>query len=41
MPNELDMRPAEIIQMFWREQIVIEEKAEWYAPEYFDLQEPA
>lgn len=34
MPNEL--RPSEILQMFWQEQIVIEETARFLDPVYFD-----
>jgi len=31
-----DLRPRAIIEMFWREQIVIEEKAIFLEPEYFE-----
>lgn len=34
--ENLDMRPAEILEMFWREQIVIEEDAEILEPLYME-----
>lgn len=33
--NELELRPAEILQMFWMEQLVIEETARFLEPVYF------
>lgn len=35
-PRELDMRPAEIVQMSWRESVVIEEGAEFLEMEYLE-----
>lgn len=31
----LDLRPSEIVRMFWDETIVIEEDAIFFDPEYF------
>lgn len=31
-----DRRPRLILELFWREQIVIEEMAEFMEPEYFE-----
>lgn len=33
-----DLRPAEIIELYWREQIVVEETADFLKPEYFELE---
>jgi hypothetical protein len=37
--NPLDLRPSEIVEMFWREQIVIEEDALVLPPVYFEMDE--
>jgi hypothetical protein len=34
--NELDLRPSEIIALYWREQIVIEEDAELFDAIYLE-----
>lgn len=39
MPEEL--RPTEILELFWNEQIVIEEDADFLEPVYFEEQEAA
>lgn len=33
--NFLDLRPSEILEMFWREQLAIEENAVFLETEYF------
>lgn len=35
--TDLELRPSEIIRMFWSEQIVIEEDAEFMEPVYWEL----
>jgi hypothetical protein len=36
MPKELDLRPSQIIELFWKENLVIEEDSEFLEPLYLE-----